>query len=358
MAISPEYNDIGDEMMHEALLGRLGHPEQRRFVIDMLQYPESAWITDVTVPDESALYGPVSGSTLPVLTYLAYPAASAQEKSPYAFPYFDGLYGTFEDMLSPGEVPRFADPDERYPLIILAHGALSHGIYDVRHAQNLASNGYIVAVITYGDERGGDLTPGNRHAMYLRPLLTRAVLDSILASETFGPHIDTENIGISGHSFGGFTALAIAGGAVYGNSASVTDERIKAAAVAAPWVGGIYDGSDVFVFGAENEDLDRVDIPVICFFGTRDEAALASFILPATRKLTGPTYVVELVDQPHVFEGESWIDRNKWLLIFFDSFLKNDPASLDMLASGRSMRGGNEDIQRFDYQRAFGSPVH
>lgn len=355
MTIAPEYTDVGDDVMHDALLGRLGHSEQRRFVIEMLQHPESAWVTDISVPDEPALYGPASGSSLPVLTYLTYPSATAQEKNPYTFPYFDGIYGSFEDMLAPGEVPRFADPDERYPLIILAHGAFSHGIYEVRHAQDLASNGYIVAVITYGDERASDLEPGNRRSMFLRPLLTKTVLDSILVSETFGPHIDTENIGIAGHSFGGFTALAVAGGAVLGNTASVADERIKAAAVAAPWVGGIYDGNDVFAFGADNEGLDRVDIPVMCFFGTKDEASLASFILPATRKLAGPTYVVEFVDQPHIFEAKSWVDRSKWLLLFFDAFLKHDPASLEKLASGHSMRGGNEDFQRFDYQRAAGS---
>jgi dienelactone hydrolase len=355
MAIAPKYTDISDDAMHDALLGRLGHPEQRRFVIEMMQHSESTWITEVSVPDEPALYGPASGSNLPALTFLVFPAEAAQEKNPYTFPYADGIYGSFEDMLAPGEVPRFADPDERYPLIILAHGAFAHGLYDVRHAQDLASNGYIVAVITYGDERVGDLDFRNWHTMFLRPLLTKTVLDSILESETFGPHIDSDNIGISGHSFGGFTALAVAGGAVNGNTVSVTDERIKAAAVAAPWAGGNYDGNTVFAFGVDNEGLDSVDIPVMCFFGSNDETNVASFILPATRKLAGPTYVVELVDQPHIFEGGSWEDRNKWLLLFFDAFLKHNPAALEKLVSGRSMKGGNEDFQRFDYQRATGS---
>ena len=41
--------------------------------------------------------------------------------------------------------------------------------------------------------------------------MTRAVLDSLLESEVFGPRIDAGNIGITGHSMGGFTALALAG---------------------------------------------------------------------------------------------------------------------------------------------------
>ena len=357
MAIVREFADIGDDVMHEALLGRLGAPGQRRFITGMLQHPDSAWITDVSIPDNPELYGPASGSSLPVLTYLAYPSATMPEHKPYTFPYFDGMYGTFENMLGPGEAPRFANPDEQYPLIILAHGAYSHGLYEVKHAQDLASNGYIVAVITYGDERNGDLGPGNGHAMFLRPLMTKAVLDSIVDSGTFGPHIDHENIGITGHSYGGFTALALAGGAVQGNTTSVTDERIKAAVVAAPWVGGNYGGNDLFAFGADNEGLGDIGIPVMCFFGTNDETSLASFILPAMRKLAGPTYVVELVNQPHIFEGGSWVDRNKWELLFFDAFLKDDPEALRKLASGRSMRGGNEDIQLFDYQKAAAAPA-
>jgi hypothetical protein len=62
--------------------------------------------------------------------------------------------------------------------------------------------------------------------------------------------------------------------------------------------------------------------------------------------------VVELVDQPHIFEQGSWEDRDNWELLFFSAYLKNNPASLEMLKTARSMKGGNEDIQLFDYQRS------
>ncbi len=354
MEVAPEYADIGDDAMHEYLLGRAVDPDHSRYLADILKYPESAWITDVKVPDEHALYGPASGLTLPIVTFLTYPSSAKRQQNSYAFPYHDARYGIFEDMLGPGEAPRFADPDERYPLIILAHGSEAHGIYDVRHAHNLASHGYIVAVINYGDDRTAYADQLNPHVSFLRPFLTKAVLDSLLASETFGAHIDTDNIGITGHSFGGYTALAIAGGPFQGNMATVSDKRIKAGVIAAPWVGGNYDGNDFFAFGPDNSDLNRVNAPMICFFGTKDEDTLASFILPAMRHLSGPTYVVELVDQPHIFEQGSWEDRDNWELLFFSAYLKNNPASLEMLKTARSMKGGNEDIQLFDYQR---SPV-
>ncbi len=352
MEVASEYADIGNDAMHAYLLGRADESGQPRYVADILEHPESSWLIDVPVPDEPAIYGPASGRTLPIVTFLAYPSVAKEQPGRYVFPYHDGTYGVFEDMLDAGEAPRFADPGARYPLILLAHGAAAHGIYDVKHAHMLSSHGYIVAVINYGDDRTADMDdPENPHVAYLRPLITKAVLDSLLESETFGPYIDADNIGITGHSFGGFTALAVTGGPFKGNADTVHDERIKAGVIAAPWVGGNYDGKDVYAFGPDNSGLNQVTAPMLCLFGTKDEATLASFILPAMKKLSGPIYVVELVDQPHIFEPGSWQDRDGWELLFFSAYLKNDPASLASLETGRSMKGGNEDVQRFEFQR-------
>ena len=74
------------------------------------------------------------------------------------------------------------------------------------------------------------------------------------------------------------------------------------------------------------------------------------------RQLSGPTYVVELVDQPHVFEQGSWEDRDNWELLFFSAYLKHDQAALALLESAASMRNGNEDRQRFDYQKTGSGP--
>lgn len=351
MEVASKYASIGDEVMHDFLLGQPEESGQPRYVADILKHPESAWIINAQIPDEPTLYGPASGQTLPVAAYLMYPSSAERPQNSYRFPYHDSRYGVFDDMLAAGELPGFADPNERYPLIIHAHGKSAHGIFDIEHAQNLASHGYIVAVIFYGDERTAIVDDPSMHLYFLRPLLTKLVLDSILEDEVFGAHIDTDNIGISGHSMGGFTALAVTGGAFMGNAATVSDKRIKANAIAAPWVGGNYDGNDIFAFGDQNRELNQVSIPTICFFGTKDDVTLASFILPATKQLSGPTYVVELVDQPHVFEDRSWEDRNNWELLFFSAYLKHDQASLAKLKTARSIQDGNDNVQLFDYQQ-------
>ena len=350
MEIDPAHVDIGDDVMHEYLTGRSTDSGQSRFIADILRYPEAAWVTDVEVPDSEALYGPASGTTLPVVSFIAFPSSEESPRESYSFPFHDAAYGRFENMLGPGEEPRFANPGGRYPLIILSHGSNAHGIYDVAHAYDLASHGFIVAVITYGDDRTTKADEANFHVGYLRPLITKAVLDSLLASSSFGPYIDANNIGVSGFSFGGFTALAIAGGAIEGNSSSVSDTRIRAAVVAAPWVGGVYGDESYFAFGPNNTGLNHIDIPVIALFGTNDEVTHSSFLLPAMKELAGPAYLVELMDQTHALEDGSWEDRNNWELLFFSAFLKHDSVALEALNTTRSMKGGNDDVQLFDYQ--------
>lgn len=350
MEVATEYAAIGDEVMHAYLLGRSDDDGQPRFVIDLLAHPESAWIVDVPVPADEAMYGPASGLNLPVVSFVAYPAQADSQKNAYTFPYFGGQYGSFADMLAAGEKPRFADANRRYPLVLLSHGGNAHGLYDVRHAQAIASHGYIVAVITYGDERTAVPDSPNIHTMFLRPLITKAVLDSLLASEEFGPRIDAENMGITGHSFGGFTALAVLGGPILGNESSVSDNRIKAAVLAAPFVGGRFRSLPMYMFGDENAGLEQVTAPTLWFFGTNDEVTPANSILPAARRVSGPRYLIELVDQPHVFEGGSWQDRDNWELLFFNAYLKSDAEALEAFKTGHSMGGGNEDRQLFDYQ--------
>lgn len=357
MQLAPEFVKLGDEDMHQYLLGMPSSSQEPQYIADLLQFPDSAWITPVQVPAQTGLYGPASGQTLPVLSFLTYPTDKKKTPNRYAFPYYDSIYGVFEQMLLADEKAQIAKSDKPYPLIIIAHGAASHGMYEVEHAHKLASQGYIVAVIFYGDERNVNIIEQQSSYLYagaLRPLVTQTVLNSILQSDTFGPYIDINNIGITGHSFGGFTALALAGGRINDRHKSIIETRITAAVVAAPWVGHYDEDKEVFAFGIDNIGLRPVQIPILTLFGTKDESTLASFILPATEQLSGPTYVVELIDQGHIFEPASWQDRDNWEMLFFTAYLKRDVHALKKLKHGLSMKGGNEDRQRFEYQRHLG----
>ncbi len=351
MQVATGYADMSDDDMQAYLLGLPKLWIFDRFVTDIMAHPEDAWVFNVPVPKNEQLYGPVSGESVPLLAYVTYPSAPDASPNAYQFPYQNGQFGDFENMLKPGESPEFADPKGKYPLVIFSHGMAAHGIYDVRHAHDLSRSGYIVLVLFYGDDRWQGNASDDLHSNYLRPFLTKAGLDHVLADAHFGPRIDTDNIGIYGHSFGGFTTYAMAGGKVNGNSNAVTDPRIKAGVAAAPWTGGFYNGNHVYAFGAENQALSDVKIPMLTLYGSDDQITQASYILPATKHLAGDRYVVELVDQPHVFEEGSWVDKNNWELLFFNAYLKQDKQALQQLREGTAMAGGNTDRQLFEYQQ-------
>lgn len=350
MAVKDGYHNLSSEDMNAFLAGKRSLFGADKYVSDILAHPQSAWLINVDVPQDKSMYGSFSGKQLPTVAYITYPSSSAIKAKSYNFPYDDSAYGRFEHMLAPDEKPVFADDNQNYPLIVYSHGMSAHGIYDINHANLLASHGYIVAVIFYGDNRLLELFGNNQHRGFLRPLLTSALIDSLLSSDWFGSHIDKDNIGISGHSFGGFTGLSLAGADIDGNIQSVKDSRVNAVVAAAPWTGRVNEDNSTYAFGPENKSLNKVTVPTIGFFGTADTITTKEAILPAMKLLSGPTYVVELVDQPHVFESGSWEDRNNWELLFFSAYLKNDANAKTQLEQGTSMRGGNIDRQLMDYQ--------
>jgi dienelactone hydrolase len=347
MEIADEFADITDDEMHTLLIGSHDASSAHNYIASILKYPNSAFITQVKIPDLPEVYLHTHGKTYPVVSYVAYPSVKKQDSNTYSFPYHNAQYGKFENMLSDKELPEISNTKETYPVVILSHGGNAHGIYEVGHAQKIASHGYIVVSITYGDYRA---KTGDEIA-YLRPLFTQAVLDDLLDHKQFGPRIDKKNIGMSGFSFGGLTSLAISGGRLKNSKYSVVDERISAVVATAPWVGDITEHGTYDLFGDNNHTLGNINVPVIMMFGTNDTAVTSSSVLAASQLVSGPTYVVELVDQEHNLEEGSWFDRDGWELLFLSAYLQHDQEALDKLKHAVSMEGGNIDRQLFKYQR-------
>jgi len=109
------------------------------------------------------------------------------------------------------------------PLVIMSHGFGSDPKHFEPFARHLASRGYAVAVPDHiGSDKNyqqaalrGELSNAVSPIEFInRPLDIRYLLDeleALAAQDPFWQRLNLEQVGIMGHSFGGYTALAVAG---------------------------------------------------------------------------------------------------------------------------------------------------
>ena len=129
--------------------------------------------------------------------------------------------------------------DGPYPLVLFSHGNNGLRIQSFFFAAHLASHGYVVVS---PDHHGNTFVDTLADTVDLqsatnRPLDMRFLIDTVLAADAepgnfFAGAIDAERIGMSGHSFGGYTTFALAGGAT--GLGTFTEPRIKAILPQAP----------------------------------------------------------------------------------------------------------------------------
>lgn len=219
--------------------------------------------------------------------------------------------------------------EQKLPLIVISHGLGSDLSTFAYFAKHLASHGFAVAVPEHPDSNASqieallsglenDLTPPEE--LINRPLDIKFLLDRL--AHSFGDKIDVENVGMIGQSFGGYTALALAGAEINWNSleqdcpnldsswnlswliqclglqiplivteGELKDHRIKAAIAINPLVSSI--------FGQES--LSKIDIPVMFISGSSDPVtpALPEQINPFTWLTTPEKYLVLLKGGTH-----------------------------------------------------------
>jgi len=141
------------------------------------------------------------------------------------------------------ETPAYRDvalaPGDPRPLVLFSHGNNGIRIQSFFFAAHLASHGYIVVSPdhhgnTFVDTLAGIVDP---QVATNRPLDMRFLIDTFLGFNNtpgnfFAGSINPDQIGMSGHSFGGYTTLALAGGSFA--LGTFTEPRIKAIFPQAP----------------------------------------------------------------------------------------------------------------------------
>ena len=128
-----------------------------------------------------------------------------------------------------------------FPLVLFSHGNAGIRFQSIFLAAQLASHGYVVASPdhrgnTFLDIALGIVDPLASSAIN-RPLdmtflLNELTMMNATSGDVLAGAIDLDKVGMSGHSFGGYTTFALAGGTFAGQT--FTDARMKAFLPLAP----------------------------------------------------------------------------------------------------------------------------
>jgi predicted dienelactone hydrolase len=176
------------------------------------------------------------------------------------------------------EVALDAPPaDGAWPLVVISHGNSGTPWAYRQLAKHLALAGFVVALPAHtGNTRLDNSLAGTAANLANRPRHITLAIDAVLA-ETLGAHVATDAAGprvaVIGHSIGGYTALAAAGGIAWSGSnehkdsqtlpeqVPVTpDARIRSLVLLNPATFWFIDGS-----------LKPVRLPILLRTGAKDE---------------------------------------------------------------------------------------
>ena len=180
----------------------------------------------------------------------------------------------------------------KHPLVMFSHGAGGNGAGYAWFGEYLAAHGYLVAMLYHYRANTFDSSALYvRNRLWQRPRDISLDITHLLQDKKWGPHIDPDQVGVAGHSQGGFTSLWIGGAQVnpglflafqcgWKNNESVPaylraqmrldatparhvhDNRVKAAFAMAP--------GDIQGFGMDEAGLRQMAIPAYIIVGAGD----------------------------------------------------------------------------------------
>lgn len=100
----------------------------------------------------------------------------------------------------------------RFPLVVLSHGMYGNAMNQSWLASKLAQQGYVVAAVSHPGTSTWARDADDARQLWERPKDVSRVIDHLLSGSNLSGSVDPERIFMAGHSLGGFTAVALAGG--------------------------------------------------------------------------------------------------------------------------------------------------
>ncbi|HEY2837589.1 MAG TPA: dienelactone hydrolase family protein [Pirellulales bacterium] len=199
--------------------------------------------------------------------------------------------------------------DGAFPLIIFSHGAGATRQQSTYLTEHWAGHGYVVVSPDHQFNTVFDNRDDHRIQSGIdRPRDCSFVIDRVLkrngdVADRLYQHIDPQRIGATGHSFGGYTAMVLAGATVDAKAAramfgkeleqgdfSHPDQRVKAVIAYAPI------GPPLL----SPKSLAEIKIPVMVFAGTHDLILpLEKHQLPLFENLGGPAFLATIEGGSH-----------------------------------------------------------
>ena len=164
-----------------------------------------------------------------------------------------------------------------YPLVVISHGSGgSHLLYRTL-AAFLAKNGFFVVLPEHPfNNRNNNDRNGTLENLIDRPRHIRQAIDTVIADARWSRFLQPDHIALIGHSMGGYTALALAGGVPHTKhqiehdpQCTITtsqeipvaaDPRVKALVLFAPAAGWFL----------SEAALEAVKVPVLLFSAEMD----------------------------------------------------------------------------------------
>ena len=224
-----------------------------------------------------------------------YPAAKDATGTPSRYSFLPTVY--FDSKVALTEPP--VATGEKFPMVIYSHGSGGLRYVASYFTETLASHGFVVVSAdhtgnTATDGVLGSTVPRDQNAINrvgdVQFLITAMLAKNTTAGDAFNGTIDPERVGISGHSFGGFTAIAAQTGYSNPLGSFTGDKRIKAVAGMAPYTEIIDDAT-----------LAKLSVPTLIITGTKDITTPIPTNVERPWKLGAgrPFYRVDLKDAGH-----------------------------------------------------------
>ena len=237
----------------------------------------------------------------PLTVDVWFPIDDAGDAPLHQYTLIPGVYYESPDAVS--ATPDQIATDGPFPLVVYSHGSGGLRYIASYYTEAIASYGYIVAAPDHtgntaadrllGAEAEFDVTALNRPNDVVSTI--NAMLDPTSAETAgFVVAVDPESIAVTGHSFGGFTALAVAGGYENALGSFSADPRVDAIIPLAPATGS--EGRLMSDAG-----LESIGIPTLVLVGTNDQTTPVDPNVTRIWDLAGsePLVRVELVAAQH-----------------------------------------------------------